>query len=1022
MLVLHAIWDNRASGRLHVWAESSTLDTSRRREQSERRQHPFAIAHDLLKDEICRVSPRLIVEKASPGKLTVLLPSTSEKPLPSPELIVTERNHEEAASLISWDIPTVVFDPYSAFNFLLSLPDHPPPKIVFGSSLRFWTETAKFLLELTAKQSFVPTLKEREEGTFRAFWEVVITQADEERIHVLSQAMPPVCRACNPSPDLLPIDILSDFLDFTVDAFVRKTVSSDVILPPRRSRRPKMLSLPEQWLEALSGESSLLTASDRDLKTFSQKLCSWIDQVKQDSAPLRLCFKLNLPDNGTDQWILRFYLQARDDRSLLIPAQKIWRVQAGVITFLKRKFENPQERLLTDLGKASRLYPEIEKSLRTAHPSDVKLTTEQAYAFLRQSAPLLNQSGFGVLLPPWWQNPAARLGVKLTVKQPPTVRGTGLLGIDGILAYEWRIAIGDETISVEEFRKLADLKVPLVKIRGQWVELRPHEIEKAIVFFEKQQSNGEISLGEALRLGLGQEESEVGLPVTDIEGEGKIREFLDNLLNSKMSAVDPPETFCGTLRPYQTRGLSWLWFLNQFGLGACLADDMGLGKTIQIIALVLHERAAGNPRPTLVICPMSVVGNWYKEVERFAPSLNVMVHHGQDRLTKSLKEEALNHDIIITTYALAHRDEEHLSAVKWDRIVLDEAQNIKNPWAKRTRAIKRLKARHRVALTGTPVENRLSELWSILDFLNKGYMGSHKEFHKKLAIPIERHHNEYHAETLRTLIKPFVLRRLKTDEEIIKDLPEKMEMRVFCNLTEEQATLYEAVVQEMLDKIGDSEGIQRKGLVLSTLMKLKQVCNHPAQFLHDSSSLEGRSGKVTRLKEMLEEVLAEKDKALIFTQFREMGGMLQQYLQEQLECETLFLHGGTAKKRRDIMIEQFQGEHKGKGPPLFVLSLKAGGLGLNLTAAHHVFHFDRWWNPAVENQATDRAFRIGQTKNVQVHKFVCIGTLEERIDAMIEQKKELADKIVGTGESWITEMSTEELRRLCVLNRNIGGG
>ncbi|KAF5426195.1 Superfamily II DNA or RNA helicase, SNF2 family [Candidatus Methanophagaceae archaeon] len=413
---------------------------------------------------------------------------------------------------------------------------------------------------------------------------------------------------------------------------------------------------------------------------------------------------------------------------------------------------------------------------------------------------------------------------------------------------------------------------------------------------------------------------------------------------------------------------------------------------------------------------MSVVGNWQKEVERFAPSLKVMVHHGADRPTgKIFAREAKKHDLVISTYALANRDAETFAEVQWQHVVLDEAQNIKNPAAKQTQAIKKLNAEHRIALTGTPVENRLSELWSIMDFLNPGYLRSAEQFRKNFALPIERYRKTERAEVLRSIIQPFVLRRVKTDPKIIKDLPEKMEMKVYYNLTKEQASLYEAVVTEMLGKIEAAEGIERKGQVLATLLKLKQICNHPVLFLQDGSALERRSGKLARLEAMLEEVLAEGDKALVFTQFAGMGIMLRHYLQDKLGCETLFLYGGTPRKQRDAMIQRFQEDHQ--GPPIFILSLKAGGFGLNLTAANHVFHFDRWWNPAVENQATDRVFRIGQTKNVQVHKFVCIGTLEERIDQMIEQKKELAESIIGAGEAWVTELSTEQLREVFTLSR-----
>ncbi len=454
-----------------------------------------------------------------------------------------------------------------------------------------------------------------------------------------------------------------------------------------------------------------------------------------------------------------------------------------------------------------------------------------------------------------------------------------------------------------------------------------------------------------------------------------------------------------------------------------VADNILCHNTIQLITLLLNDRD---------ICPMSIVGNWHREIQRFAPSLSAMIHHGHERLSgAAFAEEAQKHDIVITTYALALRDKEHLDPIEWEYVVVDEAQNIKNEAAKQTQAIKALNARHKIALTGTPVENRLSELWSIMEFLNPGYLGSGKDFRANFAIPIEKYRNKDRAEALKRVIQPFVLRRLKTDKTIIADLPDKLEMKVFCNLTREQASLYEAVVKEMLEQIENSEvkemleqienseGIERKGLILSTLLKLKQVCNHPAHFVGDGSSLPGRSGKLARLEEMLEEALAEGDKALIFTQFAEMGALLRRHLQETFGCEVLFLHGGTSKKQRDLMVQRFQEDRH--GAPLFILSLKAGGVGLNLTAANHVFHFDRWWNPAVENQATDRAFRIGQKRNVQVHKFVCVGTLEERIDMLIERKRALAENIIGSGENWLTEMSTDQLKELFALSREAVG-
>jgi SNF2 family DNA or RNA helicase len=394
-----------------------------------------------------------------------------------------------------------------------------------------------------------------------------------------------------------------------------------------------------------------------------------------------------------------------------------------------------------------------------------------------------------------------------------------------------------------------------------------------------------------------------------------------------------------------------------------------------------------------------------------------MIHHGLDRLTgKHFVEEVPPYNVVISTYGLIHRDLEHIAAVDWYRIALDEAQNVKNPAAKQATAVRSLKAVHRVALTGTPIENRLSELWSIMDFLNPGFLGNATDFRRRFALPIERYHDDDRAGRLRHLIRPFVLRRLKSDPTIEVDLPEKMEMRVYCNLTREQAALYEATVGEMLGQIDRAGGIQRRGLILATLIKLKQICNHPAHFLGDGSSLPARSGKCDRLTDMLEEALAEGDRALVFTQFREMGDLLVRQLHESLGREILFLHGGTTRLRRDALVAAFQNPTSDN--PILILSLKAGGHGLNLTAATHVFHFDRWWNPAVEDQATDRAHRIGQTRRVQVHKFICIGTLEERIDSLLEEKRALADNIVGGGEEWLTELSTDRLRELFALSRD----
>ncbi|HEU4793169.1 MAG TPA: DEAD/DEAH box helicase, partial [Nitrolancea sp.] len=524
-----------------------------------------------------------------------------------------------------------------------------------------------------------------------------------------------------------------------------------------------------------------------------------------------------------------------------------------------------------------------------------------------------------------------------------------------------------------------------------------------------------VTFGEAMRLALAPGEL-AGIPVTEVVTDGWVEELMDELTDrQRLSPVPVPCEFTGELRPYQKVGLSWLAFLHRYGLGACLADDMGLGKTIQTIALLLHKQNGAHRKPALLICPMSVVSNWEHEVARFAPSLRVMVHHGGRRAKEDFATQAHQHDLVITSFALLQRDEKQLAVVQWGDLIVDEAQNIKNPDTKQARSARKLPAEHRLALTGTPVENRLSELWSILEFLNPGYLGTKSDFQERFARPIERAQDHDAADRLKSLVGPFILRRLKTDPSVIADLPAKNEMKVFCPLTKEQATLYEAVVRDSLRQIEGAEGIARRGVVLATLMKLKQVCNHPAELLKDGSTVDDRSGKLARLTEMMEEARLSGEHALIFTQFADMGRMLKTHLEKSLSDDVLFLHGGTPRKARDEMIDRFQ--HDPYAPSAFVLSLKAGGTGLNLTRASQVFHFDRWWNPAVEDQATDRAFRIGQTRKVQVYKFLCTGTMEERIDEMIERKKALSEAIVGTSEAWITELSTEDLREIFQLRK-----
>ncbi|MEU4472904.1 DEAD/DEAH box helicase [Micromonospora sp. NPDC023888] len=887
----------------------------------------------------------------------------------------------------------------------------------------------------------------------RAVWRPLLTGTDAAWARSLALALPPAARAAvepatlnaagtaavagaSGGSELTAAEVVADALDVLTDAAARVALATTTLARGLRPGGPA-----PAWLAALAGPRRDFTVDPTALATLRAELDAW--QRDAAGGPVRASFRLAepAPDEVTEpilatrpapaestsapmastpasveatgggRWRLEFGLQAADEPGLHVDAGQVWRAPQ-TLGGLAGRTTSPQETLLAELGRASRLWPDLDAALRTAAPEAMDLDVDGAHRFLSEGAPVLHAAGFGVLLPSWWQRPSARLGARLRARSrtaPGTVGGTEAgVGLDALVDYRWEIALGDQPLSAEELAALAETKTPLVRLRGRWVELDPGRLAAGLRLLR---SAGELTVADLLRLGLADGEATGALPVLEVTADGALGDLLAGAVERRLTPLDPPPGFQGTLRPYQQRGLAWLAFLRSLGLGGVLADDMGLGKTVQLLALL-----AGDPPeagPTLLVCPMSLVGNWQREAARFTPGLRVHVHHGAER-ARGAEFTAAAHgaDLVLTTYSVAARDAVDLAGIDWHRVVVDEAQAIKNASTRQAEAVRALPARQRVAVTGTPVENRLADLWSIMQFANPGLLGPAATFRKRFAEPIERHGDAEAAERLRRITGPFVLRRLKTDSSIISDLPEKLEMDVLCNLTAEQAALYRVVVDDMLARIETSDGIERRGLVLATMTRLKQVCNHPAQLLRDGSPLEGRSGKLARLTEIMEEVLAAGERALLFTQYAEFGAMLRGHLSARFGREVLFLHGGLGKAERDAMVQRFQ---SADGPPLFVLSLKAGGTGLTLTAANHVVHVDRWWNPAVEDQATDRAFRIGQRRRVQVRKFVCAGTVEEKVAAMIADKRSLAQRVVGTGEQWITELSTGQLRDLFAL-------
>lgn len=999
MLVIHGLWLVGAG--LALWAEDTALPARapRRPGRAPReRPHPFAADHVAL--------AAALGDPVAPGSALLALPTRGGSPVDSPELVRTAVAEPVRGpiTLAGWRVPTLRYDPDDALPLLHAIDGYPA---VPGASLRHLAELAHFAADLVARGRTLPGLAKQTSGSARALWCPLLTGTDAAWARALALALPPAARAAG---DAEPGALVADALDALTDAAARAALTGTALGGESRPGG----AVPA-WLGALTGRRRDFTADPVALDTLGAELDDW--QRDAAGGAVRASFRLvepaadplaDLVEQG--RWRVEFGLQAADEPSLLIDAGQVWR-EPDSVPDLADRLDTPQETLLSELGRASRLWPALDEALRTAAPEALDLDAEGAHRFLREGAPVLHAAGFGVLLPSWWQRPGSRLGARLQARSrtaPGTVAARGGLGLDALVDYRWELALGDQSLSADELASLARLKSPLVRLRGRWVELDPKRLAAGLRLLR---SAGELTVADLLRLALSTTDDPEALPVLEVTADGALGDLLSGQAERRLVPLDPPPDFHGTLRPYQRRGLAWLAFLQSLGLGGILADDMGLGKTVQLLALLAGDDPSAGP--TLLVCPMSLVGNWQREAARFAPRLRVHVHHGAERARGAGFVAAVHGaELVLTTFSVAARDAAELAGIDWHRVVVDEAQAIKNAATRQAEAVRSLPARHRVAVTGTPVENRLADLWSIMQFANPGLLGPAAAFKKRYAEPIERYGDSEAAERLRRITGPFVLRRLKTDSSIISDLPEKLEMEVLCNLTAEQASLYQAVVDDMLAKIETSDGMERRGLVLATMTKLKQVCNHPAQLLRDGSALPGRSGKLARLEEIVDEVLAAGEKALLFSQYAEFGGMLRGHLSARFGREVLFLHGGVGKAERDEMVAGFQAPG---GPALFVLSLKAGGTGLTLTAANHVVHVDRWWNPAVEDQATDRAFRIGQHRRVQVRKFVCAGTVEEKVSTMIGKKRGLAAKVVGSGEQWMTELSTSQLRELFAL-------
>jgi SNF2 family DNA or RNA helicase len=1018
MLALHAAWSPDRG--ICLWAEDPTRverPTSRARGA---RPHPFAADHEQLRGIAAALGTT-----GAEGQAVLHLPSTggpdAATRAPRPSSALADDGPSLAPALAPWTVPVLELDAG------VLLRSEPLPGE--GAELEVLRTLGRFAADLVSRGRVLPS-PDPGHPEHPLGWRPVLQGPDLVAADAFAVALPPAARSEaldgrplreGVGPD--PVAVVTEALAALVDAEARHRLAD--------------VDVPADLLDAAA--TGALDAG----------LARWEVVGAPHAGPARGTFRLTeiVVDDlghavdhaaGEPRFWLEFSLQSSQDPSLRVTAESIWR-DAGA---LRRWLDDPSEQLLAELGRAASLYPELTDALRVPRPTGMELDREGTHHFLLDVAADLDRAGFGVLLPSWWSEPA-RLGLTANAEGGATPDGVvavpGRLRREELVEFSWRLAVDGEPLSDEEMRALVHAKTPLVHLRGQWVALDRERLRAGLEFLDRAPASATV--GDVLALHATYHDDlppewAAPLPVEEITAGGALGDLLAGAAESHLALLDDPPALEATLRPYQRRGVSWLAFLAGLRVGGVLADDMGLGKTLQVLALEAHERGdapdvADAPpapdRPTLLVAPTSVVGTWQREAARFTPGLRVAVHHGAGRDRGDLSAVLAAHDLVVTSYGTLTRDVEELSRHRWHRLVLDEAQLVKNNRSRAARAVRTIGADHRLALTGTPVENRLAELWSIMDAVNPGLLGTVTAFRDRYAVPIERHGRTDVAKRLQTAVRPFLLRRVKTDPAVVDDLPDKIETIERCPLTAEQASLYQVVVDEMTETLHEMEtagkkGIERRGRVLAALTKLKQVCDHPALLLHDGSPLGRRSGKLARVEEIVAEILAAGEKALLFTQFTEFGDMLAPHLAARFGVEVLWLHGGTARRARDRMVEAFQ-DPSGAGPPLFLLSLKAGGTGLTLTAAQHVIHLDRWWNPAVEDQATDRAFRIGQKRTVNVRKLMCGGTVEERIDDLIAGKRVLAGQVIGDGgddPDWLTGLSTDALRRMVTLDDPAG--
>jgi superfamily II DNA or RNA helicase len=846
-----------------------------------------------------------------------------------------------------------------------------PASAEVSPSVAAWSVAAKLAVDLVARGRIRPGIDRHGHAAWRLG---PLDPDDHARTAQLVDRLPTEAHA-TPLAGRRPLRLpakptaMAEFFDTVADSFVRTAAAPVSGGGPFATAQPTLL--PIDLLDWLSDTGSAAI----------------------DDAQFGL--RLTLPDGPEGAFAALVQVRSNADPSLVLDASALWDAPGPV---LARMGDDIDGALLVALRRGARVWPPLARLLDQARPEMLELDDGETAELLGDAAGALADVGIEVLWPSSLVGERVVLSAVVGTPAPgKVVKSTFTL--DTLLDFTWEASVGGLALTQAEVSALAEAKRPLVRVRGRWVLADPELADRL------RRRQGRIDGAEALAAALS------GSVVVDgesvpVRAAGPLAHLTSRLTSGGARQLAEPPGLHAELRPYQRRGLAWLVEMVDLGLGGCLADDMGLGKTVQVIALHLHRMTGGSRTPMLVVCPTTLLGNWERELHRFAPGLTVRRYHGGDRHLDHLADG----EVVLATYGVVLRDAAALREGTWGLIVADEAQHVKNPLSKTARALRTIHGEGRVALTGTPVENRLTELWAILDYTTPGLLGPLEAFRRRVALPIERNQDPEATEKLSNLVRPFLLRRRKTDPNIAPELPAKTETDDIVPLSAEQVTLYEAVVRESLAEIAQQEGIARRGLVLKLLTGLKQICNHPAQYLHQRGPLNGRSGKLDTLDELLAAMVDGGESVLIFSQYVAMLRLIERHLGAG-GTPTLFLHGGVPATRRDTMVTSFQAGEV----PVFLLSLKAGGTGLNLTRATQVVHFDRWWNPAVEDQASDRAWRIGQDKPVQVHRLVTEGTIEDRIAALLESKRRLAESVVGAGEGWISELSDTELADLVEL-------